>query len=280
MKRSGEYRNCLHCSKEFYCKPVVAKNPKRGKYCSNACQKLWMRARGIKLKSKPPKPRHCKSCGAEVAKRWRDYCSDECKANNKLSRESEFSKHRKQVKLKGLFLFKWHEPCIKCTKTDQAYYVSTTAKKCKNCHNNDLKLLRSTKEGKQKFRNQYNTWRNKKRINDPAFKIHGNIRARISLAIKSIKTYRTGSIENMFGCSRESLIAHFESKFTPKMTWENHGSYWHVDHIIPISSFDLTDPKQCKQANHWANLQPLEAAANIAKSNTMTKPQMSLMLNL
>ena len=286
MKRSGEYRNCLHCSKEFYCKPVVAKNPKRGKYCSNACQHKLRISMGIKLPSvcfhhnKRAKPKHCKGCGVDVAGSGKVYCSEECKLNNKLSRKSEFSKHREENKLNGVTQFKWHEPCIKCAKTDQDYYVSTTAKKCKNCHNNDLKLLRSTKEGKQKFRNQYNTWRNKKRINDPAFKIHENIRARISLAIKSIKTYKTGSIENMFGCSRYHLIDHIESKFTAKMTWENHGSYWHLDHIIPVSSFDLTDLKQCKQANHWTNLQPLEAAANIAKSNTMTKPQMSLMLNL
>jgi 5-methylcytosine-specific restriction endonuclease McrA len=99
--------------------------------------------------------------------------------------------------------------------------------------------------------------------------------------VRKAHTYKGWhSYLDIFGCNRNHLIAHFESKFTPKMTWENHGSYWHVDHIIPISSFDLTDPKQCKQANHWTNLQPLEAAANLAKSNTITKPQMSLMLNL
>jgi hypothetical protein len=282
MKRSGEYRNCLHCSKEFYCKPVVAKNPKRGKYCSNACQHKRRISMGIKLPSvcfhhnKRAKPKHCKGCGVDVTGSGKVYCSEECRAKTK----SPFTHYRKTIKSKGLSSFKWHELCNLCGKTNKTYYVCIASKTCKECHNKKAKRIRTTKEGRQKYRNQYNAWRNKKRINDPAFKIHENIRTRIAMAIKSIKTYRTGSIENMFGCSRESLIAHFESKFTPKMTWENHGSYWHVDHIIPISSFDLTDPKQCKQANHWTNLQPLEAAANLAKSNTITKPQMSLMLNL
>ena len=275
MKRSGEYRNCLHCSKEFYCKPVVAKNPKRGKYCSNACQKLWMQARGIKPKSKPPKPKHCRCCGVDITGSGKVYCSEKCRC-----RKSDFSKHREENKLNGVSQFKWHEPCITCDKVSQVYYASVIAKECKLCHNKRLKLRRATKEGKQKWRDQFNAWRNRKRIEDPAFKLHENIRSRVSCAIKSIKTYRTGCLENMFGCNRDHLIDHFESKFTTKMTWENYGSYWHVDHIIPVSSFDLTDPEQCKKANHWTNLQPLEAAANIAKSNTITKPQMSLMLNI
>jgi hypothetical protein len=281
MKRSGEYRNCLHCSKEFYCKPVVAKNPKRGKYCSNACQHKRRISMGIKLPSvcfhhnKRAKPKHCKGCGVVVEGKGGVYCSNECRC-----RKSDFTKHREESKSNGVTHFKWHEPCITCGKTDRVYYACSTAKRCKKCHNKNLILGRSAKEGKQKWRDQCNAWRNKRRIEDPAFKLHENIRSRVSCAIKSIKTYRIGCLESMFGCNRDHLIDHFESKFTNKMTWENYGSYWHVDHIIPISSFDLTDPKQCKQANHWANLQPLEAAANIAKSNTITKPQMSLMLNI
>lgn len=53
------------------------------------------------------------------------------------------------------------------------------------------------------------------------------------------------------------------------MTWDNYGTYWHIDHIRPISSFSFEtyyDPdfKIC-----WAleNLQPLEAKANRLKSN-------------
>ena len=41
------------------------------------------------------------------------------------------------------------------------------------------------------------------------------------------------------------------------MTWDNHGTYWELDHIVPFSSFDLTDAIQFKQAVHYTNLQPL-----------------------
>lgn len=51
------------------------------------------------------------------------------------------------------------------------------------------------------------------------------------------------------------------------MSWENYGSYWHVDHKIPCAKYDLTDPNQQKACFHFSNLQPLEASENIRKSD-------------
>lgn len=45
---------------------------------------------------------------------------------------------------------------------------------------------------------------------------------------------------------------------------------WHVDHIIPCSSFDLTDIKQQKICFHYTNLQPLWAIDNLKKSNKIS----------
>jgi len=64
------------------------------------------------------------------------------------------------------------------------------------------------------------------------------------------------------------LIAHLESKFQEGMSWENYGKNgWHLDHIIPLSAFDLTDPEQLKIACHYTNIQPLWARDNLVKSN-------------
>ena len=54
------------------------------------------------------------------------------------------------------------------------------------------------------------------------------------------------------------------------MTWDNYGSYWHVDHIIPCCKFDLTDPEQQLKCFHYTNLQPLEATANLRKNRFPT----------
>jgi hypothetical protein len=50
------------------------------------------------------------------------------------------------------------------------------------------------------------------------------------------------------------------------MTWTNwKPDGWHIDHIKPLASFDLTDPVQFKQAVNYTNLQPLWANENRRK---------------
>lgn len=61
---------------------------------------------------------------------------------------------------------------------------------------------------------------------------------------------------------------YLESLFQPGMVWENYGNDgWHIDHVRPLSSFDLLDPVQFSQACHYTNLQPLWAKDNLSKGN-------------
>lgn len=64
------------------------------------------------------------------------------------------------------------------------------------------------------------------------------------------------------------ILSMLESKFQPDMNWDNWASDgWHIDHIKPLASFDLTDREQLLIACHYTNLQPLWAKDNIAKSD-------------
>jgi hypothetical protein len=56
-----------------------------------------------------------------------------------------------------------------------------------------------------------------------------------------------------------------ESKFQPGMTWDNRGKEWHIDHIIPLATFNLQDRRQFLVACHYTNLQPLWARDNMVK---------------
>ena len=91
-----------------------------------------------------------------------------------------------------------------------------------------------------------------------------NLRSRAYSAIKG-KSKSKHTIE-LLGCSVEELKIHLEKQFVKDMNWQNYGQ-WHIDHIKPCSSFDLTDPEQQKLCFHYSNLQPLWAKDNIKKSN-------------
>jgi uncharacterized Zn finger protein (UPF0148 family) len=98
---------------------------------------------------------------------------------------------------------------------------------------------------------------------DTVFKIKHNLRGRFYKAFRC--KYKAGSAVRDLECSVEELLLHLESKFTSEMNWENYGTYWVVDHIRPLCSFDLTDREQLLQACNYTNLQPLEAKENLRK---------------
>ena len=115
----------------------------------------------------------------------------------------------------------------------------------------------------RKKRNEHLKNRNK---NDIQYKLSINLRTRLNRAIQ--KKYKSGSAIKDLGCSIDELKLYLESKFQEGMTWENYGFYgWHIDHVKPLSSFDLTNREQFLQACHYTNLQPLWAKDNLSKND-------------
>ena len=98
--------------------------------------------------------------------------------------------------------------------------------------------------------------------NDVGFRILMNLRTRLGAAIRG--KGKSGSTRKLLGCSIPELKAHLEKQFTPGMSWENYGA-WHVDHIVPCCSFDLTCAEEQRRCFHFTNLQPLWADANFKK---------------
>ena len=93
-----------------------------------------------------------------------------------------------------------------------------------------------------------------------------NLRRRVSLALNGLN--KSKSTIELLGCTIDEFKIYISNKFDSQMSWDNYGIYgWHIDHIIPCSSFDLTDPKQQKICFHYTNLQPLWAIDNLKKGN-------------
>jgi len=98
-----------------------------------------------------------------------------------------------------------------------------------------------------------------KRKKDPVFKILTILRGRIVDVLKGHS--KSDTTISMLGCTIKEFWIHLEKKFTKGMTRENHGE-WHVDHIIPCASFDLSKPEEQAKCFHYTNLQPLRAIDN------------------
>lgn len=131
---------------------------------------------------------------------------------------------------------------------------------------NPEKIRETNKRQREKNKEQRNRKARERRKNDPEFRIRHNLRMRMSRAVKDIA--KSATTMDLIGCSVLELKLHLESLFVDTMSWDNYGPEgWHIDHIIPCSRFDLSDPEQQKLCFHYTNLQPLWWKDNIRKSN-------------
>lgn len=128
------------------------------------------------------------------------------------------------------------------------------------------KVYTKTPEFKERHSKWAKEYQSRKKAEDPKYKMAAILRSRLNKLLKSKK--KRGSAVTDLGCSVDFLVNYIESLFLPGMTWENHGVHgWHLDHIKPLSLFDLEDRDQLLIACHYTNLQPLWAKDNIVKSN-------------
>ena len=160
-------------------------------------------------------------------------------------------------------------------KTSKTYYESHKEELLKQC-----KLYRDfhkkeRKEANKKYQRTYRKERRKRQKErmktDINFKIRRNLRSRVFQALKK----NAKSLPTMFliGCEIEYLVHHLQCQFTKGMNWDNHGNgwngkkQWHIDHIKPCASFDLTKTREQKKCFNYTNLQPLWAVDNRKKGN-------------
>ena len=103
---------------------------------------------------------------------------------------------------------------------------------------------------------------------DPLYKLISNFRTAIYQVLKESNVEKNGHYFDILGYTPEELINHLEKQFTEGMTWENYGEF-HVDHKLPISSFNIKEIGDEEFMKCWSldNLQPMWGEENIRKSN-------------
>lgn len=114
--------------------------------------------------------------------------------------------------------------------------------------------------------------KNSKNRSAPKVKERGQARLRRSISSRLRSSIYSGKMSKrtseIVGYSLDDLFSHIEKQFTGGMSWENYGS-WHLDHIVPMSSFEFHGPDDPMVRRAWSlsNLRPLWAKDNYRKSN-------------
>lgn len=149
-------------------------------------------------------------------------------------------------------------------------YKKSSKEYCKNRIVDKEKKKESDRKSYQKHKakrlaanNKYSRERYAKDIN---FRLRIILRARLRAALKY--NCKIGSAVRDLGCSIEDFKLYIESKFQEGMTWDNYSyEVWHIDHIKPLASFDLTIREEFLKACHYSNLQPMWAKENLTKKD-------------
>jgi hypothetical protein len=130
--------------------------------------------------------------------------------------------------------------------------------------------------GYKRSRETVRAWDRKRRATDPKYRLKQCLKARIHKMLKQFSVTKKNKTVELIGCSKEFFMEHLEKRFKNGMAWNNHGKIWHIDHIYPLSRFDLTDPEQQKRAFHYSNCQPLYVTENIVKGDKIIPHQAQL----
>lgn len=104
-----------------------------------------------------------------------------------------------------------------------------------------------------------------KRRQNALYRLSDTIRIGICNSFRGVKSRRKW--ERIVGYSLDVLARHLERQFVRGMSWQNFGSYWQVDHIVPLAHFRKLGASVEVVATAWAltNLRPLEGVKNLQK---------------
>ncbi len=112
----------------------------------------------------------------------------------------------------------------------------------------------------------FRSWKRSYIERNPEIKLIRSMRCRMRDWVK--KGRRIACVEKVLGCSRQVFRDRIASMFTEGMSWANYGA-WHLDHITPCAAFNQSDPIEFACCWRFDNFQPLWAADNLAKSDSM-----------
>lgn len=119
-----------------------------------------------------------------------------------------------------------------------------------------------SKAWKAKNRARIRDNHNRRFSQNPILRVHKAIRERLRFSL----LFDSGGLRTfeLLGYSRDDLKVHLERQFLKGMSWDNYGE-WHVDHIVPLSTFPMSEIDEIRACWALSNLRPLWAKDNLSK---------------
>lgn len=212
----------------------------------------------------------CKDCLKEQNKENKEQRKEYNKEFWKKNKKEQTEKHKKWVEENKEYIKQKNKEWLENNKEhkkeyDKQYRIANLEKKReynKVWKRNNYKDMKTNPERKEEL---------------DEYKIKSNIGRRIRESIAN----NTNGCCKYTGCLLIILKKHLSNTMEEGMTWNNYGTYkkkenirtWHIDHIIPSSSFNMSNDIERKACWHYKNLRACWWDDNIVKSNKFDKEE-------
>lgn len=186
-----------------------------------------------------------------------------------------------------------NKQCNKCIIMKDDSEFRKNRRVCKDCERESGREYRRSNDkakiwatnNKDKMKELQSNWhqQNKERINekfvdrynnDIEFKIKKNTHRRLLDLINKNKTTK-----HYLGTEFSFIKEWLSFSFTPEMSWDNYGTFWHIDHVIPLNTFNIVNEEEQLIAFNWTNLMPYKKEDNLSKHDNIVPEQIKVHLS-
>jgi len=182
--------------------------------------------------------------------------SDWCKLCILKQQKIYYSNHKEELKQNYKKHYQLNKEKIKLKQKQYYQIYKEKVKQYYQIHKEQVKQYQKL------HRKEINEYQNNKRKTDINYKLGLSLRHRLNLTLKG--NFKSETTMKLLGCSIEFFKEHLEKQFKQGMTWANYGK-WHIDHIKPCASFDLSQAEEQARCFNYINLRPLWAEENLRR---------------
>lgn len=255
---------CPECKKQF-----KQKSNQNKKFCnSKCCDKYHGRKFSIRRLKKLKTDAEYRKKFYDVRNAWTNKNKEKIKVYRKKAQEKPQYKIKRNKYLKEYYKDPKNYERRKELRAIRYWQKGVREKKLeyKKLNREKIRIQAKQYSKRPEVKKRTSQYRKNKFKTDPIWVLRARVRTRFytyvkrGLAKKKVKTL------DLIGCDWAYLKKHLEKQFKSNMNWDNFGK-WHIDHIKPMSYFNLFDLKEQKKCFHYSNLQPLWATENLSKGN-------------